>query len=99
MKKLTYEEAYGIIKKAVVEETGLSEKEVQPSAHFKYDLQCDSLDAVCITLNIEECLCIDITDHDAEKINTVQDAINYLLSLVWNKKKRSNRNGRIITRT
>ncbi len=71
------------IKKIVVEQLGVEEKEVVPSASFVDDLGADSLDLVELIMSLEEefskpDLKVEIPDEDAEKIVTVQDAIDYI---------------------
>ena len=74
---------YERLKKVVVEQLGVEEKEVVPSASFVDDLGADSLDLVELIMSLEEEFSnpsrkIEIPDEDAEKIVTVQDAIDYL---------------------
>ena len=74
------------IKSIVVEQLGVEEEEVVPSANFVDDLGADSLDLVELIMALEEefsnpSLKIAIPDEDAEKIATVQDAIDYLKDL------------------
>ena len=71
------------LKKIVVEQLGVDENEVVPSAKFVNDLGADSLDLVELIMSIEEEFStesqkVKIPDEDAEKIATVQDAIDYL---------------------
>ena len=71
------------LKKIVVEQLGVDEGEVVPSARFVNDLGADSLDLVELIMSIEEGFStpeqkITIPDDKAEKIVTVQDAIDYL---------------------
>lgn len=74
------------LKKIVVEQLGVDEKEVISTAGFVDDLGADSLDLVELIMSIEEEFStssqkIEIPDEDAEKIVTVQDAIDYLKDL------------------
>jgi len=74
---------YERLKKVVVEQLGVEEKEVVPSASFVDDLGADSLDLVELIMSLEEEFSnpsqkIEIPDEDAEKILTVQNAIDYL---------------------
>ena len=74
------------LKKIVVEQLGVDENEVVPSARFVNDLGADSLDLVELIMSIEEEFSteaqkIKIPDEDAEKIVTVQNAIDYLKDL------------------
>jgi acyl carrier protein len=71
------------IKKIVVEQLGVEEAEVVPSASFVDDLGADSLDLVELIMSLEEEFSnpsqkVEIPDEDAEKIVTVQDAIDYI---------------------
>jgi acyl carrier protein len=77
---------YERMKKIVVEQLGVEEKEVVPSASFVEDLGADSLDLVELIMSLEEEFStpfrkINIPDEDADKIVTVQDAIDYLKDL------------------
>jgi len=74
------------LKKIVVEQLGVDENEVVPSARFVNDLGADSLDLVELIMSIEEGFStpaqkVTIPDEDAEKIVCVQDAIDYLKDL------------------
>jgi NADH dehydrogenase (ubiquinone) 1 alpha/beta subcomplex 1 len=51
---------------------------VNPSAHFKNDLDLDSLDAVEVVMAIEEEFCIEIPDSEADKILSIADAVSYI---------------------
>ena len=65
------------VKKIIAEKLGVDLDEVVPSASFVDDLGADSLDLVELIMSMEEEFDIDIPDEDAEKILTVQDAIEY----------------------
>ena len=74
------------IRKVVVEQLGVEEKEVTPQASFVDDLGADSLDLVELIMALEEEFSnssqkIEIPDEDAEKLVTVQNAIDYLKDL------------------
>ncbi len=74
------------IKAIVVEQLGADEKDVVPTASFVEDLGADSLDLVELIMALEEQFSnpsrkIEIPDGDAEKIITIQDAIDYLKDL------------------
>ena len=64
--------------KIIAEKLGVDESEVKPEASFTDDLGADSLDIVELVMELEEEYGIEIPDEDAEKITTVQDAINYI---------------------
>ncbi len=66
------------IKQIIVEQLGVDEAEVTPTAHFVDDLGADSLDIVELIMAFEEAFEIEIPDEDAEKIHTVKDAIDYI---------------------
>jgi acyl carrier protein len=66
------------VKQIIVEQLGVDEAEVTPTASFVDDLGADSLDTVELVMAFEEAFGIEIPDEDAEKIATVQDAINYI---------------------
>lgn len=66
------------VKKIVVEQLGVDEAEVQNSSSFIGDLGADSLDTVELVMALEEEFGAEIPDEDAEKITTVQAAIDYI---------------------
>ena len=66
------------VKKIVVEQLGVKEEEVQISSSFVDDLGADSLDTVELVMALEEEFETEIPDEDAEKITTVQQAIDYI---------------------
>jgi acyl carrier protein len=66
------------VKQIVAEQLGVDEGEVTPSASFVDDLGADSLDVVELVMAFEEAFDIEIPDEDAEKIKTVQEAIDYI---------------------
>ena len=66
------------VKKIIAEQLGVEEEDVVPDAKFVEDLGADSLDTVELVMAFEEAFEIDIPDEDAEKIRTVQDAMDYL---------------------
>ena len=66
------------VKQIIVEQLGVDEGEVTPTASFVDDLGADSLDTVELVMAFEEAFGIDIPDEDAEKIATVKDAISYI---------------------
>ena len=66
------------VKKIVAEQLGVKEDEVKTDASFVEDLGADSLDTVELVMALEEEFETEIPDEDAEKITTVQLAINYI---------------------
>lgn len=71
------------LKRLVAEKLGVEEEKVVPSASFVDDLNADSLDLVELIMSLEEEFSdsntkLEIPDEDAEKIKTVQDAMDYL---------------------
>ena len=66
------------LKKIVIDQLGVDEHEVVPSASFVEDLNADSLDLVELIMSLEEEFKLQISDEDAEKITTVQEAEDYL---------------------
>ena len=66
------------VKKMIVEQLGVNESEVQPDAKFIDDLGADSLDIVELVMALEDEYGIEIPDEDAEKIQTVGDAVRYI---------------------
>lgn len=66
------------IKKIVAEKLSVEPDEVVPEASFVDDLGADSLDLVELIMAMEEAFDIEITDEEAEKLQTVRDSINYI---------------------
>jgi acyl carrier protein len=66
------------VKKVIVEQLGVKEEEVTNDASFVDDLGADSLDSVELVMALEEEFETEIPDEDAEKIGTVQQAIDYV---------------------
>ena len=74
------------IKPIVVEQLGVEEENVKPAASFVEDLGADSLDLVELVMSLEETFStpekkIEIPDEDAEKIVTIQNAVDYMKDL------------------
>ncbi len=66
------------VKKIIVEQLGVKEEDVKPEASFIEDLGADSLDTVELVMALEEEFDVEIPDEEAEKITTVQSAIDYV---------------------
>ena len=68
------------VKSIVAEQLGVKEEEVTNDASFVEDLGADSLDTVELVMALEEEFETEIPDEEAEKITTVQEAIDYITS-------------------
>jgi acyl carrier protein len=71
------------VRKIIAEQLGVDEGEIKPETSFVEDLNADSLDLVELIMSLEEEFSkegktIEISDEDAEKIATVQDAVAYI---------------------
>jgi acyl carrier protein len=66
------------LKKIIVDQLGVDESEVVSNASFVEDLNADSLDLVELIMSLEEEFKLQISDEDAEKITTVQEAEDYI---------------------
>jgi len=78
-----------MIKAKVIEivskQMGVDEREIKPETSFINDLQADSLDTVELVMEFEDEFDMSIPDEDAEKIQTVGAAIDYIVNLVKNR--------------
>ncbi len=66
------------VKKIVVDRLGVEESEVTLEASFKDNLGADSLDIVELVMELEDEFDLEISDEDAEKINTVGEVVEYI---------------------
>lgn len=66
------------VKDIIVEKLGVTPESVKPESHFIEDLGADSLDTVELVMAFEEEFNVEIPDEDAQKITTVQSAVDYL---------------------
>jgi acyl carrier protein len=66
------------VKKIIAEQLGVNEAEIKNESSFVDDLGADSLDTVELVMALEENFSIEIPDDDAEKIRTVNDAMEYI---------------------
>lgn len=66
------------VRKIVIEQLGVKEEDVSLESSFVEDLGADSLDTVELVMALEEEFETEIPDEDAEKITTIQHAINYI---------------------
>ena len=69
---------YDRLKKIIVEQLGVDEEEVTPTASFVEDLNAYSLDLVELIMSLEEEFGMEISDEDAERIQKVSDAVEYI---------------------
>jgi acyl carrier protein len=66
------------VSELIVEQLGVTKEEIVPEASFIDDLGADSLDIVELVMAMEETFDIEIPDDDAEKIQTIGDALSYI---------------------
>ncbi|HEX3585783.1 MAG TPA: acyl carrier protein [Candidatus Angelobacter sp.] len=66
------------VKQIIVDQLGVDSGDVTPASSFVDDLGADSLDRVELIMALEETFGMEIPDEDAEKISTVQDAVDYI---------------------
>ena len=66
------------VSEMIIEQLGATKEEIVPEASFIDDLGADSLDIVELVMAMEEAFDVEIPDDDAEKIQTIGDAISYL---------------------
>lgn len=77
------------VKKIVVEQLGVKEDEITTDASFVDDLGADSLDTVELVMALEEEFETDIPDEEAEKLVTIKDAVNYIVTRMEKETKAS----------
>jgi acyl carrier protein len=66
------------VKKIIAEQLGVDDKKITSESSFVDDLGADSLDTVELVMALEEEFAIEIADEEAEKITTVQQAVDYI---------------------
>ena len=69
------------VNEIIVKQMGVNKEQVKPETSFINDLGADSLDTVELVMELEDAFDINIPDEDAEKIQTVGDAINYIIKI------------------
>lgn len=77
---MSSDEVVSKVQDIIAESLGVKRNEVVPSASFIDDLNADSLDIVELVMTIEKEFDIEIPDDEAEKIRTVQDAVDYIVN-------------------
>ena len=73
------DEAFTRVKDILVEQLGVDEGQVTEEASFQGDLDADSLDLVELIMELEEQFGMEIPDEEAEKITTVEEAVDYVM--------------------
>ena len=73
------EEVLGKIQEITADRLGVDEVDVTSDASFREDLEADSLDLVELIMELEEQFGMEIPDEEAEKITTVEEAVDYVM--------------------
>jgi acyl carrier protein len=81
MAQLTQDEVFAKVRKVVAEVFKVEESRISLETRFMDDLKAESLDIITLLMEFEEAFDKTIPDEDAEKLVSVQDAVNYVMSL------------------
>jgi acyl carrier protein len=76
----TREEVFGLVREHLSQELGIDASRIEEGSRFKEDLEADSLDLVELVVELEDRYGIRITDEQAERIETVGQAIDFVLA-------------------
>ena len=76
---MTREEVFEKIREISADRLGIDESEITPESSFREDLEADSLDLVQLIMELEEQFGMEIPDEEAEKITTVEEAVDYVM--------------------
>lgn len=79
MATLTYDQVFEQVKGIIIELLGVDADKIVPGADFRKDLEADSLDLVELIMRFEDEFHGEISDEDAQSIQTVDQAVTYLL--------------------
>lgn len=79
MATLTYDQVFEQVKEIIIELLGVDADKIVPEADFRKDLEADSLDLVELIMRFEDEFHGEISDEDAQSIQTVEQAVTYLL--------------------
>ena len=81
MAQLTQDEVFAKVRKVVAEVFKVEESRISLETKFMDDLKAESLDIITLLMEFEEAFDKTIPDEDAEKLLSVQDAVNYIMSM------------------
>jgi len=81
MAQLTQDEVFAKVRKVVAEVFKVEESQISLQTKFMDDLKAESLDIITLLMEFEEAFDRTIPDEDAEKLLSVQDAVNYIMSM------------------
>ncbi len=81
MAQMTQDEVFAKVRKVVAEVFKVEESRISLETKFMDDLKAESLDIITLLMEFEEAFDKTIPDEDAEKLVSVQDAVNYVMSL------------------